>query len=474
MAEIIDTDVCVIGAGSGGLSVAAGASQMGARVVLCERHLMGGDCLNHGCVPSKALLAAGRHAVAWRQAAAFGLQAAAPEVDWAKVAAHVEGVIAAIAPQDSQARFEGLGVRVLRAEARFAGPREVACGDALVRAKWIVLATGSRPFVPPVPGLAEVAHFTNETIFANAAPIGHLLVLGGGPIGLELAQAHRRLGAEVTVLEQARLLPKDDPEAAGFVARALAAEGVRLQEGVKVLSVAAQAGGVVATVEDAGGRRQVAGTHLLVAAGRRTNLENLDLAKAGIAVANGRLVVDARLRTSNRRVFAVGDVAGGLQFTHVAGYHAGIAIRNMLFRLPAKASDAAIPWVTYTDPELAHVGLTEQAARAQGAAVNVLRWPFAENDRAQAERQTAGMLKAIVTPKGRILGATVVGPHAGELIQPWVLALGRGLGIGAMASAVAAYPTFGEVSKRAAGSFYMPRLFAERTRKVVRFLMRFA
>lgn len=472
--DLIETDICVIGAGSGGLSVAAGASQMGARVVLIEKAEMGGDCLNTGCVPSKALLAAGHAADAVRRAGRFGIDAGAPAVDGARVYGHVHDVIAGIAPMDSQERFEGLGVTVLRAAARFTGPREVVAGDRRVRAKRFVVATGSSPAVPPIQGLDGVDFLTNETVFAREALPAHLLVVGGGPIGVEMAQAHAHLGCAVTVVEMARLMPADDAELVDVVRARLVADGIDLREGVKVVRAEKTDGGVALVLDGGDGvERRVEGSHILVAAGRRPNVDGLDLEKAGVDFGPKGIAVDARLRTTNKKVFAIGDVAGGPQFTHVAGYHAGVVIRNALFRLPAKADHRGVPWVTYTTPELAQVGLSEDRARAAGEAFEVLRWPFAENDRARAEREVEGMVKAIVTAKGKVLGCGIVGPHAGELIQPWVLALAKGLKVGDLAQAIAPYPTLGEVNKRAAGSFFTPRLFSDRTRAVVRFLLRF-
>jgi pyruvate/2-oxoglutarate dehydrogenase complex dihydrolipoamide dehydrogenase (E3) component len=375
---------------------------------------------------------------------------------------------------DSVARFEGLGVRVLQAEARFTGPRELVAGDATVRARRYVLATGSTPLVPPIPGLDGTPYFTNETIFENTVLPRHLLVVGGGPIGCELAQAHRRLGAAVTVVEMATIMPKDDPELVEVVRDRLLAEGVVLREGAKVVAAEARGEAVALAVEDAEGAREwLEGTHLLIAVGRKATVEGLGLDEAGIEFTPRGVTVDSRLRTTNRHVYAIGDCIGGLQFTHMASHHAGVVIKNALFRLPAKAAVDAFPWVTYTDPELAHVGLTEAAARAAGMDINVLRWAFAENDRARTERETDGLVKAVVTPKGRILGASIAGRQAGELIQPWVLAMANGLKIGAMAQAVAPYPTLVEANKRAAGSYYMPKLFSERTRRIVRFLAKF-
>jgi pyruvate/2-oxoglutarate dehydrogenase complex dihydrolipoamide dehydrogenase (E3) component len=473
--EQIEADICVIGAGSGGLTVAAGASQLGAKTVLIEHGKMGGDCLNYGCVPSKALLATAKRVQSARDNAAFGLTDEPPSVDFAAVMAHVHGVIAAIEPNDSQARFEGLGVRVIRAFARFTGPNSLEAGDVRVHARRIVIATGSSPATPPIPGLDGVPFLTNETVFDNRVAPRHLMIVGGGPIGIEMAQAHRLLGAEVTVLEVLpRIMPKDDPELVMLLADRLRAEGVALRTGVQIRRVEADPAGTAVIIAAGEGDERVVGSHLLVAAGRRANLKGLELEKAGIALnPRGGLALDRRLRTSNRRVYAVGDAAGGPQFTHVAGYHAGIVIRNALFRLPAKVNYQALPWVTYTEPELAQVGLTETEAREhyRGDLV-VLRWPFHENDRARAERSTHGVVKALTRRNGRVLGASILGAHAGELIQAWGLAIGSGLKVGALATMMAPYPTLGEVSKRAAGSFFAPKLFSERTRRLVGWLKR--
>ncbi len=474
MSQKIKTDLCVIGAGSGGLSVAAGASQMGAATVLIEKGKMGGDCLNYGCVPSKALLAAGHAVENIRKAQQFGISAGVPKVDAQKVFTHVHNVIGAIAPNDSVERFEGLGVHVIQGTARFVSPTEVKVNDTLVEAKRFVISTGSSAAVPPIAGLEDVPFFTNENIFNQTNLPDHLIVIGGGPIGIEMAQAHRHLGCTVTLLEMFSIMPKDDPELVDIVRTRLLKDGLVLKEGIKVKSITKSSAGVAVTIEEDGEEKQLEGSHLLIAAGRRPNVKGLDLEQAGIAYSPKGIQVDPRLRTSNKKVFAIGDVTGGMQFTHVAGYQAGIVIRNILFKLPAKVDHSTVPWVTYTDPELAQVGLSEEMARKKGHNINILRWSFGENDRAQAELKTDGMVKVITTKKGKILGASIVGPHAGELIQTWVLALSNKMKIGQMASMIAPYPTLGEVSKRAAGSFYLPSLFGERTKKIVRFLMKFS
>jgi len=469
----ISTDICVIGGGSGGLSVAAGAVQMGARVVLLEAGEMGGDCLNYGCVPSKALLAAGKHAHMFGHSEEFGIAAAVPQVDFKKVNAHVKDVIATIAPIDSQERFEGLGVTVIREFGRFKDARTVIAGDTEITAKRIVIATGSSPFEPPIPGLDTVPFFTNENIFDNEVLPEHLIVIGGGPIGMEMSQAHRRLGAKVTTLEGGKALGKDDPELTAIVKKRLVEEGIDLREEAMVQRIEKTDTGIRVVFEKDGSEQSVEGSHLLLAVGRKPNVDKLDLEKAGIDYTNRGIQTDDRLRTTNKKVFAIGDVAGGLQFTHVAGYHAGIVIRNALFKMPAKADHSAVPWVTYTDPEMAHVGLTEQQARdAHGDAVRVLHWGFDENDRAQAERRTEGVIKVTVDKKGVVLGASIVGAGAGDLLAPWILAVGQKQKIGTMAQFIAPYPTMTEVSKRAAGSYYTDTLYSPRVRFVVKTLMR--
>lgn len=474
MSETIKADLCVIGAGSGGLSVAAGASQMGAPTVLIERSHMGGDCLNTGCVPSKAILAAGAAAHASRHRSKFGIADVEPEVDGKAVQAHVRSVIDAIAPMDSVERFEGLGVNVIQGHGKFVDPRTVEVDGKRIEARRFVLATGSTAAVPPIPGLDDTPFYTNETIFTAHPFPKHLIVIGGGPIGCELAQAHRRLGVEVTLLELFSIMPKDDQELVDIVRQSLIADGLNLREGVKIVRVEKNGDGVAVILDNDGTEERIEGTDLLLATGRRPVVDGLGLDEAGIKHSPKGIEVDAGLRTSNRKVYAMGDCIGGLQFTHVAGYHAGVIIKSALFRLPAKADHTKVPWVTYTSPELANVGLTEEQARAQhGDSIRILRWPFHENDRAQAERRTAGMIKAIVTKKGHVLGASVVGPAAGEIILTWVMAMNAKVKIGTMASMIAPYPTFSEVTKRAAGSFYTPSLFSDRTKAIVGFLRKF-
>ena len=453
--ERIKTDVCVIGAGSGGLSVAAGAVQMGAKVVLLEGHKMGGDCLNFGCVPSKALIAAGKQAHAMRTGEKYGVTPVMPEVSYAAAKDHVHHAIATIEPHDSQERFEGLGVHVIREFGRFISATEVQAGDTVIEARRFVIATGSSPFVPPIPGLDEVPYFTNETIFDLREKPDHLIIIGGGPIGMEMAQAHIRLGSKVTVIEAAKALGKDDPEAAAIVLDKLRDEGVAIVEGQGAAKISGSEGAI--RVETADGTVHE-GTHLLMAVGRKANIDKLDLDKAGIEH-DRAITVDDSLRTTNKKVYAIGDVAGGLQFTHVAGYHAGVVIRSILFGLPAKARTDHVPWATYTDPELAQIGPTEDQARKEhGDRLEVARFDYAGNDRAIAEGKTTGFIKVMVA-KGRPIGATIVGAQAGEQVGLWALAIANRMKMSAVSAMVAPYPTLVEINKRAAGAYFSPKLF---------------
>ena len=478
MPELLKPDICVIGAGAGGLSVAAAAAAFGASVVLVEKGKMGGDCLNAGCVPSKSLIAAAKHARAIARAASFGLAAQPPEVDFAKVSKHVHDVIAAIAPNDSKERFTGLGVRVIEGSARFKNRRTVTVDDRIeIRARRFVIATGSSPSVPPIPGLSATPHFTNETVFELAERPEHLVVIGAGPVGLELAQAFRRLGSAVTVLEAAQPLAHEDPECVQAVLEQLVREGVDLRSPVEVVRIEAVDSKIAVVVRAAGSEQTseqtILGSHLLVATGRRANTEDLGLKEARVAANEQGILVDEGLKTANKRIYAVGDVVGALQFTHVANYHAGIVIRNVLFRQPAKVNEDVIPRVTFTDPELAHVGLTEAQARERGVKVRVLRWPCHENDRAQAERTTGGHIKVVTDRKGTVLGATIVGVSAGEMITSWTLAVTQRLNVRAFAGIVVPYPTLGEIGKRAAITYFTPSLTSSWVRRIIGLLRRF-
>lgn len=462
--ETIKTDILVIGGGSGGLSVAAGAVQMGASVVLLEGHKMGGDCLNFGCVPSKALIASGKAAYGQAHAAGYGVANVVPVVDYAATKDHVAEVIATIAPLDSPERFEELGVRVIQEYGRFVSPTEVEAGNYRIKARRVVISTGSSPFVPPIPGLENVPYETNETLFELREQPEHLLVIGGGPIGMEMAQAHLRLGSKVTVIEGAKALGKDDPEMAKFILDKLREEGLVIEEDALAGEIKGTAGAIEVHAKDG---RVFKGTHLLMAVGRKANMDKLNLEAASVETHRTGITVDDSLKTTNKRVYAIGDVAGGLQFTHVAGYHASVIIRSALFGLPAKQSTKHIPWATYTDPELAQVGLTEaQAKEAHGDRVEVVRFEMHHNDRLIAERKAYGLIKVMVV-KGRPVGVSIAGAQAGELIGMWSLAIANKLKMSQISAMVAPYPSVFDVNKRVAGAYFIPRLFENDTVKKV-------
>ncbi|MBR0673181.1 dihydrolipoyl dehydrogenase family protein [Neoroseomonas soli] len=471
-----DVDVAVIGAGAAGLSVAAISAGLGLKVALFERGEMGGDCLNTGCVPSKALLAAAHAAAEARRAPRFGIRLPEPDIDWDGVRAHVAGAIAAIAPNDSEERFRAMGVTVVRATARFTGPDRIEGGGQRFAFRRAVVAAGSSAVVPPVPGLAGLPYLTNETLFDLTRKPGHLVILGGGPIGLEMAQAHARLGCRVTVVEAAAIAGREDPECVAALRPALEADGVALVEGARVASAEGDPAGIALVLEDG---TRIAGTHLLVAVGRTPRLAALGLEAAGIAHSPRGIATDLTLRSvSNRRVWAAGDIAdpqglGPRAFTHVCSQHAGIIARAMMFRLPAKLSYDALPRVTYTDPEIAQIGPTEAELRAAGRAdLTILRWPLAENDRLVAEGRAGGLVKLVADPKGRLLGASVVGPGAGNMAGMFAVAIGRGLPLSALAGAVLPYPTAQEGGKRAASEFFAPRLLSPGVKRIVGLLKR--
>ncbi|HVZ05629.1 dihydrolipoyl dehydrogenase family protein [Hyphomicrobium sp.] len=466
----LETDFCVIGAGSGGLAVATAAAAFGQRVVLIEKHKMGGDGLYYGSVPSKALLAAAKRANAMRTASPFGIRGVEPLIDLAGVRQHVRDVIASIAPNSSLERLTGLGVRVIPSAGKFIDRSTVAAGDFRVVARRFVVATGSSPRIPAIPGLSDVPYFTNESIFDNADPIPHLVIIGGGTTGIEFAQAFRRLGSRVTVLDAAQALGDEDPELALVLLTRLNAEGLVIREGVRIAQVSGARGQIAVELETPQGRERIEGSDLLLAAGRKANISDLGLDAAGVKADSDGIKVNAGLRTRNRRVYAVGDVVSGMQSSHAAADHAEVVLRRTLFRLRAKAAGRECPRVVFTEPELAYAGLAEADARAQYGRVDVLRWPYHENDRAQAERETSGHVKVITSKRGEILGAGIVGAGAGELIQMWSLAIARGLNIKAMTQWLSPYPTLSEINKRAAFRYFATSPSNPYVRKVIALL----
>ena len=453
-------DLIVIGAGSAGLTAAGGVALFGLNVALIEAGQMGGECLNTGCVPSKALLAAAKAAQAARDGARFGIKAT-PEIVWSGVRAHVDGAIEAIAPHDAQERFEEMGIEVIRAPARFLDGKTLQVGNRRLTAPRIVIATGSKPAIPPIDGLADVPFLTNETLFAIDVLPEHLIVLGGGAIGIEMAQAFRRLGSAVTVIEHGKPLGRDDVDAANLVIAQLRSEGVAFELGRKATNVMVDGKLIVVKLDD---DRTVTGSHLLVATGRRANVDDLDLAVAGVKASKDGIEVDAHRRTANCRIYAIGDCRAGPRFTHVAGYEGALIGLDIALGWPGKVDWSALPHVTYCDPELAQIGLTEAEARKCYGKIDVTRQEFSDNDRAVTEGDTRGFLK-LVRHRGKVVGVTIVGAHAGELLEPWAqVILGKASAF-ALGSAIVAYPTRSEIAKAAAFAAYAPAVFGKWPRR---------
>ncbi|MEP1229879.1 MAG: FAD-dependent oxidoreductase [Litorimonas sp.] len=465
-----DVDICIIGAGSAGLSLASGAAQLGRSVVLFEAGEMGGDCLNAGCVPSKAFLRAGKLAQARRVGGDMGIKPVEPEVDFEAVKAHVKDVIATIAPVDSQERFEGLGCTVIREFARFKDAKTVESDTTEVKAKRVVICTGSRASAPPIPGLKDIDFLTNEEIFEIDELPKHLLVIGAGPIGLELGQTFRRFGSKVTVVDIAPPLGRSEPEHAQTLVDALTAEGIDFHAPVNTKMVRKTKQGVEIELESG---EILKGSHLLVAAGRGPIVEGLGLENAGIVYDRRGIETDDNLRTSNKKVYAAGDVAKGMGgLTHAAGHHAGKLITNFYFMPPligpmlTKATTNRMPAVVYTEPELANIGLSEKAAREKYNDVRVVHWEFEENDRAIAERHTGGGVKIVARKNGTILGGSIVGDYAGEIIHMLSVAMTNKVKISGLAQIISPYPTRSEAVKRAAGSWYTATIFGPKAKKL--------
>ena len=471
--QLLNPDICVIGAGSGGLTVAAAAASFGVDVVLIESGKMGGDCLNYGCVPSKALIAAAKHAHTRKESGKFGIEFPEMKVDFKGVHDHIRHVISTIEPHDSVERFEGLGVKVILGTGKFVDSSTVQVADYQIKARRFVISTGSSPAVPPINGLQDVPYFTNETIFDNSEKLDHLIVVGGGPIGMELAQSHARLGVKVTVVEALKVLGRDDPELVEIVKNQVKDDGVELLDETLVNEVKRDNDQIQVVVEQDGKVQTITGSHLLIATGRIPNTTELGLELAGIAFDKKGIHVDSGLKTTNRKVFAIGDVASGPQFTHWAGYQAGLILRNILFRLPIKENRNLLPWVTYTSPELAHCGLSEGQAREQHGEIKILSWDYKENDRAQAERKSEGKIKIIIAKNGKILGADIAGYNAGELISMWGLAISKKFKIRDMLGFVPPYPTFTEMNKRVSVTNYSESTKSPVVRGIIKFLQKF-
>ncbi len=454
-------NLVVIGAGTAGLVTAAGAAMLGARVALIERGRMGGDCLNVGCVPSKALIASARAAAEPQRAAALGVEAGdRARVDFAAVMRRLRRLRARISHHDSAQRFRKLGVDVFLGDGRFSGPDTVEVEGARLRFRKAVIATGGRPFVPPIEGLDATGYLTNETVFDLAERPGRLLVLGGGPIGCELAQAFRRLGSQVTLVElEPRILPREDPDAAEIVAGALRQDGVDLRTGAKAVRFTGDGSDKTVHLETGEGPRQVAVDEVLVAIGRAPNVEGLGLERVGVEYDRRGVKVDDRLRTTNRRIFAAGDVGLRHQFTHTADAAARIVLQNALFLGRKRLSALTVPWCTYTDPELAGVGLDAGEAARRGVEIDTFEVAMTEVDRALLEGEDRGFVR-IRTRRGtdRIVGATIVAAHAGEMISEVTLAMVAGAGLGAIGNTIHPYPTRAEALKKVADARNRSRL----------------
>lgn len=454
-----DIDLCVIGGGSAGLVTAAGAAQLGARVVLIEATQMGGECLNSGCVPSKALLRSAEVAASIRNSTHFGLPSAYVVPELPAVMKHVADVIGEIAPHDNPERFRGLGVDVIPGHAEFEGPHRIKVATRTITSRWVVIATGSKPFVPSIPGLESVRYLTNENIFQLLEPVKHLLILGGGPIGLELAQAFIRLGTRVTVIEAApQVLPQEDSDVAEAIRIELENEGVHFVIGAQAKRIAFKSETVRLHLVLSSQALTVTGSHLLIATGRRPRIDGLNLLAAGIQAVDGKLEVDDRLRTNQKHIYACGDVVGPYRFTHMAEHQAGIVLRNMIFRIPATTERTVIPRCTFTDPEVASVGLSENDAKWRCRRYDTFRIPFSAIDRAITERRKAGFVKVLATPRGRLLGATIVGAHAGELIHEYALALRHGMTLRDISACIHAYPTYSQANRFAADARFKQKL----------------
>lgn len=467
--EHYDFDVAVIGAGSGGLTVAVGCQKLGLRTALIEGAHFGGDCLNFGCVPSKTLIASGTAAYNIRRARDFGINCSSPETDWAAVKARIESVKDTIREHENPDYFRSTGMEVFEEYARFIDPHTMQVGQKQITSRYFVIATGSRPAVPPIANLQEVGFVTNETVFSMPEIPGRLGIVGAGPIGCELAQAFTRLGSEVVLMDSlSGILDKEDDDMAALVADQFKREGVLIGCGARIKRVSTNAeGNKVIYCETEGVAQEHCVNEILIATGRRPNTEKLNLEAAGVKTDKGAICTDAHMRTSKRNIFAVGDVTGGLMFTHMASQQAGVVVKNMVFGIPAKNSTTAFPWVTYVDPELASVGYNEKRAQAAEISYEVSTAPLKANDRALAAGETEGLVK-ILTSHGKIIGAQILAPHAGELIPEFVMAIANKLRLRDIASLTHAYPTLAESNKRAASDAMSPKVFNDKVRALLR------
>lgn len=468
-----DFDIGIIGGGAAGLTVASGTSQLGAKTLLIEKETeLGGDCLHFGCVPSKTLIKSAQVYHQMKHAAHYGLPSVeVPPVDFKSVSDRIRSVIAVIQKHDSQERFCGLGAQVEFGEASFTDEHTVRMGNRSVTAKNWVIATGSSPVAPPIPGLDKTPYLTNREIFYMDRLPESIIILGAGPIGIEMAQALNRLGSQITVVDRAdQILTKEDKDMADEAMAVLAAEGVRFHLDASIESVATKGDRKEVTIKDRDGQSvQLTSDALLVAMGRSANIEGLNLDSIGVETQRTGIIVDPRMRTSQKHIYAAGDVNGGYQFTHAAGYEGSIVISNAIFHLPRKANFTNLPWCTYTDPELASIGMNERFAKQAGIETKVWIEPFESNDRSLAEGQTTGRIKLVLDKSEKPLGVQILGNHAGELIGEWVAALNAKVKLATLAAAIHPYPTIGEISKKVAGSVFAPKIFSKKMQKGLKF-----
>lgn len=468
MKEIF-AELLVVGAGAGGLGLSSVASRLGVQVTLLESGKMGGDCLNYGCVPSKALINCGRVSQTIKDAKKYGIKVDSASVDFEKVMSFVGGVVDTIAVHDSVERFTSLGVNVIQHVGKFIGHNKVQAGDYIITAKKIVIATGSSPVVPNIEGISDVRFYTNETIFSIQEQPKHLIVVGGGPIGCELAQAFNSLGSKVTMLVRSHILPKEEKELSDTLINKMQEEGIEIIEKCSIEKLSSNNNDITVHTN----KGAINGTTLLFAVGRQANIKGLDLGKAGIDSDGKSVLVNERLQTSNKKVYAIGDVISHHSFTHVAEYHVGILISNLFFKLRKKVNYDALPWVTYCSPELAHVGLYHKDALAKDPKTRQLQWGFDANDRATTSGNTIGKVLVSVNSKSVVVGVSILGPNAGELIQSWTNIIARKRKISELSSIIVPYPTYSEINKRISGSYYTEKFFSKKVKTIARFIFNY-
>ncbi len=472
MAEY-DYDLGVIGGGAAGLTVAAGASQLGVKTLLVEKESrLGGDCLHYGCVPSKTLIRTARVRHLMGRAQDFGLPAVdLLPVDYSQVGKRIAEVIDVIQVHDSVERFTSLGVDVQFGSASFKNNHIISLNGKAVSARTWVVATGSSPSVPSIKGLNDVPYLTNLDIFSLPELPSSLIVLGGGPIAVEMAQSFQRLGTKVTVVQRSnQILSKEDEDMARFVMEGMIADGVDFILGSKIEEVRQTEGGIEVVLNESGEQKIVRGSKLLVAMGRDSNTKGLNLEEIGVVLNQGAVEVDSRMRTAVSNIYAAGDVIGKYRFTHAAGYEGGIVVTNAVFRLPRKADYTWLPWCTYTDPELASVGINEKSAKASGIQYETVVEEFSTSDRALAEGEAKGRIKLLLNKKGKPLGCQIAAVHAGELLGEWVAAVNGKVALATLAGAIHPYPTLSEMNKKVAGKLLGEKIFSEKVRKILRLL----